>query len=503
MNKRYITAVVAAASAWMAADAQYAINYEASITAGMGSGGFAPYYISALNHGRFSSSDNVQAEASLWRPVERDKRFSYGFGLDVIAGYASSVDYGRYDAASQSWFEHSVRPSAVRIQQLYGEIKYRGVFLTAGMREHESALLNNRLTSGDLVESGNARPMPEVRVGFIDFQDIPFTQGWVQIQGEVSYGKRQDNGWWEDHYNYYNSFLTRDEWYTYKRCYFRTRPSEPFSVTVGMQAAGAFGGNTSFYSKGVCNNSMAHDAGLKTFFKMLLVSKGETFYTGNHLGAWDFRARYRFRGGHELAGYFSWPFEDGSGIGKQNGWDGLWGVEYKASRKGLVSGALIEYLDFTNQSGPIHFNPADWPGTTLTDHVSGSDNYYNHSSYNSYCYYGMSIGSPALMAPIYNLDGYSRYVANAVRGFHVGVEGELSPSVEYRLKGGYRKAYGNGDFMLPEPIHLTSVMADVTWRPSQVKGLTVNAQIEIDRGNMPANAFGAMVSVRYDGLLKL
>lgn len=490
----------------LCARADYPLNYEVSLTAGAGSGDFAPYYISSMRGGRFSSATNVQAEASVWRTLDMSGRFAYGFGLDLIGDYASAVDYGRYDMATSGWYEHDMRPSSARIQQLYGMVRYRSVFLSAGMREHSSGLLNQRLTSGDLVESGNARPIPQVRIGFVDFQDIPFTNGWVQIQGEVGYGKLLDNDWWRDHYNYYNYFLAVNSWYNYKRCYFRTRPSERLSVTVGMQAAAQFGGRTMFYDHGELSRMEYHDSGIKTFFKMLLPhgDGGEGFYTGNHLGAWDFKARYRLDGGHELSGYFSWPFEDGSGIGKQNGWDGLWGLEYKAPEKGgLVSGAVIEYLDFTNQSGPIHFNPDDWAGTTITGHASGSDDYYNNQGYNSYAYFGQSIGTPALMAPIYNKDGYNRYVGNAMRGFHVGVEGSLAAGLDYRLKGGYRKAWGSGYLMLPAPIHLTSVMLEMTWRPERIKGLSVNAQIEVDRGNMPANAFGGMVSVRYDGLLKL
>lgn len=505
-NKRnvYILSLLAFVTAFTAR-AEYPIGYEASVSVGSGSGDFAPYYISALKGGRFSSSSNVLAEAAVWRDIETGRRFSYGFGLDVAGGYASSVNYGRYSAADDAWHEHAMRPSSAWIQQLYGEVKYRSVFLTAGMKEHGSALLNRRLTSGDLVESGNSRPIPEVRAGFIDFQDIPFTKGWVQIQGEIAYGKMMDNDWWADHYNYYSSFYAQDAWYSYKRCYFRTRPSEPFSVTVGMQAAGEFGGYAVYYNKGVYDRTLHRKADLKTFFRMLVPGsgEGEGFFAGNHLGSIDLKARYRFKSGYELSGYFSWPFEDGSGMAKQNGWDGLWGIELKAPVKGIVNGAVIEYLDFTNQSGPIHFNPSDFPGTNLTDHTSGADDYYNNVSYNSYAYYGMSIGTPALMAPIYNLDGYNRYVGNAMRGFHVGVEGSLSGSVDYRVKGGYRKAWGSGYFMLPEAVHLASIMAEVTWRPASVKGLTVNASVGLDRGNMPANAFGTLVSVRYDGLLKL
>ncbi len=168
---------------------QQGLDCEVSFSAGYGSGDFAPYYISSLKHGRFSSSKNLQAEISVSRAMNKGDRFSYGYSADVIAGYASGVGYERYDKDTEGWVCHTERPSSVWIQQLYGEVKYRGVFASFGMKEHTSALLNQRLTSGDLVESGNCRPIPQLRVGFVDFQDIPFTNGWMQIQGEVSYGK--------------------------------------------------------------------------------------------------------------------------------------------------------------------------------------------------------------------------------------------------------------------------------------------------------------------------
>ena len=60
---------------------------------------------------------------------------------------------------------------------------------------------------------------------------------------------------------------------------------------------------------------------------MLLPSKdgGEGFVSGNHLGTWDIKAGYAFANGSELSAYCSRLWEDGSGIGKLNGWDGLSG----------------------------------------------------------------------------------------------------------------------------------------------------------------------------------
>lgn len=482
----------------------YPLNYEASFAAGGGSGDFSPYYISSLRHGRVTQRYNAQVEACVWKPVENGNRFDYGFGLDIAGGYASKTDYERY-SPEKGWFKHALAPSPLWIQQLYGEIKYRGLFLTAGMKERESALLNRNLTSGDVIESGNARPIPQVRAGFVDFQDIPFTDGWVQIQGEVGYGKFVDNDWNNNHYNFYNYHIVDGEWYNYKRCYFRSMPSQPFSVTFGMQAAGIFGGEEKIYRNGQLSRTINYPVKFKTFVKMLIPTQdgGEGFYTGEHLGSWDMKARYRLKSGAEFAAYFSWLWTDGSGIGKLNGWDGLWGIEYKAATKGILNGAVIEYMDYTNQSGPIHFAPADHDGVTITGHASGADDYYNNTAHRSYANYGMAIGSPAFMAPIYNLNGYPAFMANAMRGIHVGVEGAITDEIDYRVKAGYRKAWGSGKVLLPVPINSTSVMVEAVWRVRNLKGLSVTGQIEVDRGSMPCNMTGALVSVRYDGVLNL
>ena len=482
----------------------YPLNYEASFTAGGGSGDFAPYYISSLRHGKLTQQYNTQLEGKVWRPLDDTERFSYGFGIDLIGGYASKVDYGRYDQ-NTGWYEHKVGPSAGWIQQLYGEIKYRSVFVMAGLKEYESPLLNQNLTSGDLIESGNARPIPQLRVGLIDFQDIPYTSGWVQIQGEVGYGKYTDFGWIEDHYSFYNDAIEKGEWYNYKRCYFRTNPTKPFSVTIGMQAIAQFGGTQKHYYRGKLISTTKYPAKFKTFFKMLIPTQdgGEGFYTGDHLGTWDMRARYKLRNNDELFAYFSWLWTDGSGIGKLNGWDGLWGIEYKSSGKKILNGALIEYFDFTNQSGPLHYAPGDNEGGTIKDHASGSDNYYNNGFHRSYANYGMAVGPPTFMAPIYNLDGNPAFVANMMRGFHVGIEGSVTNDIDYRMKAGYRKSWGTGGVILPEPIHSTSVMVEAQWRVKHIQGLTLSCQCEVDRGKMPCNAFGAMFSVKYEGLFNL
>lgn len=483
--------------------AQHPIDYRGEIIANAGSGNFAPYYIASNNFGIMTQPYSTLARAAAWKEMNTDARFSYGFGVDALAGYSSSTPYLRYLPAEDIFTPIDRHAARVWLQQLYGEVKYRCLYLTVGLKETGSALLNDRLSSGDITWSANSRPMPGVRAGFHGFENIPFTNGWVQLNGEFFFGKPTDNDWLTERYNHFNSFITTGRWINYKRLYFRTKPSKPLSVTIGMQAAAQFGGTQRSYINGVIDNTETSPAKLQDFFKMLIPGKDDEYWAGNHLGSWDIVARYRLRCGHEIKLYLQSPWEDGSGIGKLNGFDGLWGIEYKSPVKSIVSGAVIEYLDFTNQSGPLHWDPIDNGNSTIANQATGADSYYNNYFYNGYAYYGMSQGTPFLMSPLYNLDGYMRYIDTRVRGFHAAIEGSVTQTVDYRAMVSYRLSYGDSYVPRLKKVHDTSWMVEAQWHPATMPGMTIKAQVAMDRGDMYGDNFGAMLSLSYRGILNL
>lgn len=504
-NKSRLLAIAALMAAGTAS-AEYSVDYHGGLLGTFGGGNFAPYYMSANRYGTVTQSGNALLRIGVSRDIDRSKRFSYGFGADFIGGYGSSTDYlgycaGMEEAGMSPWDWNPEQPAAAWVQQLYGEVKYRSLFLSVGMKERGSALLDNSLSSGDMTHSANARPIPEVRAGFLDFTDIPWINGWVQLQGEISYGKMMDNKYNEKRYNYYNYHINTGALYTYKRLYFRTKPSMPFSVTVGMQSAGFFGGTTTTYKKGEATDVVHLSRGPKMFLKMLIPTDGGAeYYAGSSLGSWDIFFRYRLRNNATLRAYLQKPFENGSGIGFMNGFDGLWGLEYKAAAPGWVSGAVVEYIDLTNQSGPNHWDQEDFPGTTKRSESTGADDYYNNFEYNSFANYGMSLGTPFIPSPIYNTNGCLQFLNNRVRGFHVGIEGE-APGGQwaYRALGGYRKGWGTPFTPLLEPTSSTSVMVEGKYRPSSIKGLEVALQLAGDKGSMFGDHFGALLAVRYSG----
>ena len=479
--------------------------YFAGVKFNVGNSELAPYYISSNNGGNITQQYSSLATASLYKLMNHSQRFSWGAGLEAWGGYASSAGYERYKGNDQ--FEvQKQHPARAWIQQAYVEAKYRSIFAVAGQAYKASPIDNSRLSSGDLVWSNNARPPVGLRAGFIDFQNIPFTKGWVQIKGEFGYFRELDDKWLENHYNYYNHFITTGKWLHYKSMHFRTNPNQPVVFTIGAQSACQFGGTANYYENGQVTRTVKMDADAKAFFRTFIAgsggkSAGDSFVEGNHLGTWDIALDYNLNHNKHLRAYTQWLWEDGSGIGKMNGFDGLWGLEYRNDcGMPLVAGALIEYIDFTNQSGPIHWTPNDRPGTPITSHSSGADDYYNNYIYNGYQSRGMSIGSPFVKSPLYNQDGYMRYRDNVLRGFHAAIDGWFHDGWYYRLMGAYRKAWGTPIIPRAGSVDDFSMALDIRYHLGyQFMGWALNATVAIDRGKLYGNNWGGMLGITYSG----
>ena len=481
------------------------LKYKLGFFANAGNSELAPYYIASNTGGIFTQQYSALVQASISHPLKNYyKRINWGAGFEAWGGYSSSAGYERYTGNGQ--FEvQKQHPAVVWIQQAYVEGKYRSIYAVAGQKYKSSPIVNGELSSGDLVWSGNARPPVGLRAGFFDFQNIPFTKGWLQINGEFGYFRQFDNKWLENHYNYYNHFITTGTWLHYKSLHFRTNPNQPVVFTIGAQSACQFGGNATYYEDGQVTNTVKMKTDAKAFFRTFIAgsggkSAGDSFVEGNHLGSWDIALEYQLATYRTLRAYTQWLWEDGSGIGKMNGFDGLWGLEYRSyPANNLVSGVVIEYIDFTNQSGPIHWTPNDNPGTPITSHSSGADDYYNNYIYNGYQSRGMSIGSPFVKSPLYNQDGYMRYRDNVMRGFHAAVSGYLHEDWSYRLMGSYRKAWGTPILPRAGSVDDFSMAFQLNYRPFYGPWC-VNATVAMDRGSLYGNNWGAQIGISYNGV---
>ena len=201
------------------------VEYQVSAVGNASSGSFAPYFIGSNNYGITPQKGDALVNAGVFHRLDTTARWGFGYGVELIAGYGTSNRYSRYDASAGTWRLSTAGPASVKVQQLYADVRYRSLFLSVGMKQLGNVVSDDRLASGDFVHSNNARPVPQVRMGFIDFQDIPFTNGWMQVEGCFSFGKFMDDSNLEDRYNHYSYHITLGSLYHYKRIMFRTKPS--------------------------------------------------------------------------------------------------------------------------------------------------------------------------------------------------------------------------------------------------------------------------------------
>ena len=476
--------------------------YFTGIQLNAGNSDLAPYYMSSNNYGNVTQQYSALATAGLYRLINSSNRLSWGAGIEAWGGYASSAGYERYAGNGQFKVQQQ-HPARVWLNQAYVEGKYRSIFAVAGQAHKSSPIVNGTLSSGDLVWSSNARPPVGLRAGFIDYQDIPYTKGWLQLKGEFGYFRQFDDKWLENHYNYYNHFITTGTWLHYKSLHFRTRTEEPLVFTIGAQSASQFGGTATYYEDGQVERTVKMDADLKAFWRTFIAgsggnSAGDSFVEGNHMGTWDIALEYKLNQNNRLRAYTQWLWEDGSGIGKMNGFDGLWGLEYHNGYcNALVTDAVIEYIDITNQSGPIHWTPNDREGTPISSHSSGADDYYNNYIYNGWQSRGMSIGSPFVKSPLYNQNGYMRYRDNVLRGFHAAIKGWLNNDWSYRLMGSYRKAWGTPIIPRAGSVDDFSMMLETSYHEHY--NWIFKAQIAMDHGSLYGNNFGVCLGISYHG----
>lgn len=470
--------------------ASYTITSEAAV----GSGHYTAYQLTANRHDVLSHRSNtayMRAALGLSKALDHDLELS------------GSVDFVASIHAKQSCY----------LQQCYAELSWHNFYVEAGAREHHHVLRDERLSSGSMTESGNARPIPGLQLGTHGFITVPGTRGWLQTCFEGGYGYFMDGAWLRDRFDAYQldkkfSYVTSNNWYHGKKLFLRTDPTKRLSFAVGMEHAVVFAGDKRSYESAELKEKHVSPT-LKSFFQVLIprsdgnstLESGDGFVFGNHVGNWNLQADWRLDAEHQLSIYLESPFEDGSGIRKGNQWDGLWGLEYHDASAGLhwVKGVVLEYLRTLDQSGPIHWAPADFvqpEGVKFPSQATGNDNYYNNYYYNGFAHYGQALGNGLLKSPIYNRDGYLNFTDNRVQAWHLAVEGDVSAHFDYMLKGSYREGRGTYFVPLSHRSHSLDLMAQCR---HHLGSWSLAAALGITHGNVYGNCATCDIKITYHG----
>lgn len=467
----------------------------------------SPLWLNANKYGLSSlEASNGYLRAAVLRPISGDsaRRWDFSYCADVALGYGMT--------------------STMVVQQAYGEIRWLKGLLTIGSKEQPMELKNQKLSSGAQTFGINARPIPQVRLALPDYWTIPYTRQWLALKGHLAYGKPTDGQWQKDFTEMKSRFVEGDLYHS-KAGYMRIGPMN-ITLELGLEMACKFGGTSRLSAddsgtEAACN--------LKSFWHALMpggsdVTDGDPYQNteGDNLGSWVARLNFDYPRWN-LGIYADHFFEDHSsmlhldydGYGEGEEWDNktknryfmydfkdwLLGAELQLKKNMWLHTIVIEYLYTKYQGGPIYHDHAK--GNSI--HISGRDNFYNHSSQTGWQHWGMVIGNPLYRSPLYNEDRSIRVLNNRFVAWHGGISGDITRGLNYRVLATLQRGYGTYDVLFRDPEENISILAEACYKfssKSPLEGWNVKGAIAFDHGDIYGNNRGVQLTVVKNGLLK-
>ena len=403
----------------------------------------------------------------------KHKGIDYAAGLDIL---------NRFDGKYNLFF-----------QQYFLKLK-AGIFTLQGGRIEE--LFGNQdstLSSGGLLWSGNAPPMPKITVGILQYTNVPYTHGYLEIKGAISHG------WFG------SDSHVKGEWLHHKYIELRAGGDLPVKINFGFHHFVQWGGVSPEYGR--------LPSSFKDFWIVFRAKQVDTTgipqgnvgqmsefsnRIGNHLGCRDFGIDVNL---HRLdvGAYFQSYFEDASSLRWHNLPDGLYGLYVKPKNGTWLKKVVIEYVATTNQC-------FSYRSHTI---YPGSDDLFNNGVYLSgWTKNDFTIGSPFITSPVLlrktdiPMDiGFDYLRNNKVQALHLGLEGNLK-AVEYRVKLSYFKSYGTYNVPIPKSSTLNTYV-ELKKYFQLLGGIEVSSIIASDFGDLFKNKSSFLLTIKKNGILHL
>ncbi len=489
VRKYFISLLFAGAAtiSWSQSDVpEDATSYNVEAYGSWASGLNTPFWFASNTYGVVPlDANNGYGRVGVFHQQHFGKGFRWGAGIDAV------VSGPRY----KNFY----------IQQAYANIGYKCLELTVGSKEQYESILDRYMSTGDVLQSANARPMPEVHLAIPEFTVIPLTKGWLQAKGNISVGRTLDNGYLEYFTGGNQTYIKSVLWHK-KAIYLQlkdTRGSFPLSAIIGIQHVAQWGGTSTNSSIGDQPSS------LKDFVRIFFGKEGGSDATtsdqinvlGNHAIAYDFSLAYT-ADAWQLRWYYQHMADDKSGIEFYNGTDGLWGLQLDLQKFPWIRTVILEYFTTMNQSGPFHyisFDHDEHPGRG-----GGADSYYNNGEYvQGLSYFNRGTGSPLIPSPEYNTDGKLGFKSNRVKDWHIGICGDLSSHVSYRIFCTVMRSYGTMGAPYLERKDGVSLLGEVQYTHPKLDGWKFGASIGSDTGDVfNESSTGFSLKVSKSGILK-
>ncbi len=437
-------------------------DWEVEVTGVLSSEDRQPFWLHSGREGRFLPDGNTASFALRFEAApEPGGRIDYFYGMEL---------YGRHGLSNDLWLH----------QGYAGTVLYDLVRVQAGWWTDITGSRVPEISSGSLIWSGNARPLPRIEAGTPGYVTVPYTRDRVEIKGLIAHG------WFrEDRY-------VGDVLLHHKNAFVRLGGDFPVNIWYGLNHYAKWGGISPDYDK-------PFPTDLDNYYRVFFIRSGQeddpatpgtwaNHKFGDHLGSRNHGIDITLQ--NLSAGFFLQDvMEDGSGWRRQNFPDGLWAawVRFRESER-IIQAITYEYLQTTDQSGPRH---NDEDGNV----IGGNDNYFNHAIYQSgWSYHGHTIGTPLITSPLLNDPEFHRFTNNRVRAHHVGFKGQLTPRIAYRNLVTYSRNYGTHNDPFEQRKDQVSWMLELT-RQMDFLNLQAGVTLAVDRGEMYGDQYGVMLQL--------
>ena len=430
--------------------------YQAEVSAVAASGSEAAFWLHANEQGNISSapfSGNITA--GIYKPATRPNRwYDYDFGIALT---------GRFDTQRTTGY----------FRQLYAHVRLYVIDITAGIKPLFCGSQNPRLSTGGLLFSGNAQPIPRISIGIDEYIPFPGLFGYLEIKGGLTHG------WFVDASRLDTAVATPGAMLHYKFVGLRLGGSLPVNISYELHHAAQWGGVSPVYGP--------MESGWQTYKHIFLAGSGGNSLSdqlnaeGNHIGFQELALTVKWTD-WRITAYWQTIFEDKSAgfIGSSNQADGLWGISLRQTMWPFIHSVSYEFINTTRQDGPWH----DRDGLIY----GGRSDYYNNSAYaQGWTHFGRTIGNP-LMRP----DN------NRIRTHFAGVAGDIY-GYQYRLLAAYTRNWGT--YRTPQESENTAIMLEALKEVKQAWGLQFGLRLAADFGTQYGNRFGGMLTIRKEGLI--
>ncbi len=433
------------------------------------------------------------------------------------------------------------------LHEIYLNAKFLNfIDLNIGKQAWSPLSAHDDLIVGGFMRNANARPVPRIQIGMFDYQIVPFFNEIFALKGGLSHGMLNDDRLNLGKSNEAKYVQIHEKWMYLKLNKVKYQPY------IGLFHGALLGGERA-------NGDIIPVDYWATFFGLASEKVGggdATNTAGGHDGFWDMGFTYKNSFG-DFQFYLQKPFADRSGLKlyQFKNHDYKIGILADLIDVKFVKSLSIELFKTDYQAGSGLPDPIDPDGNIIF--IKGIEDYdafmmetygiethgwteddfseylmenWNHGRrfgerddynnnymyYNAWTYFGQPMGMPLYhtyyqakaYAPDWEANNDVIFVNNRVKGFHIGIEGEVFNGFNYIIKSTYSKNFGSygeeyirryswekdEDFLYKEGKQQWYSNLSLTYKSKKWNYVIIKTSASYDFGQL-YNAFGIMFGI--------